>query len=116
MDKERTIEILTEIAEDMRKDAERFDGQPFTGKTVAEYFGCQGAAIAALTDTIKTLIQEEQKTDITASSLRQARELVGSKAFNAIIDPHYDERGRLDGGWVINDGILTGHINPKRDL
>lgn len=52
MDK-KTIKILEMIQVDMKKDAERFDGQPFTGRTVAEYFGNQGAAIAALANIIK---------------------------------------------------------------
>ena len=45
------------IAEDMKKDAANFDGKPFDGRTVATYFGNQGAAIAALADTIKEIVQ-----------------------------------------------------------
>ena len=56
---ERLRDILTDISADMKADATRFDGQPFTGKTVAEYFGVQGAAIAALADIVKTLIPME---------------------------------------------------------
>ena len=44
----------------MKNDAKNFDGRPFNGKTVAEYFGNQGAAIAALADMIKEgLIKHE---------------------------------------------------------
>ena len=48
-------EVLDQIAQDMAADAKRFDGQPFNGKTVGEYFGNHGAAIAALARIIKTI-------------------------------------------------------------
>ncbi len=61
---EKTVlKVLEEIAEDMKSDAEKFDGQPFNGKTVAQYFGYHGAAIAALATIVKTLI-EKNKLDI----------------------------------------------------
>lgn len=50
------VKVLGMIATDMKNDAENFDGQPFNGKTVAEYFGHQGAAIAALANIIKSVI------------------------------------------------------------
>jgi len=50
-------EVLTEIAKDMKHDAENFDGQPFTGKTVATYLGYQGAAIASLADIIRAMLE-----------------------------------------------------------
>lgn len=58
MDKERMLFILNLIADDMKKDAESFDGKPFDGKTVAEYFGNQGAAIAALSNILHLYIKE----------------------------------------------------------
>ena len=48
--------VLEMIAEDMKNDAKNFDGRPFNGKTVAEYFGNQGAAIAALANIMKSII------------------------------------------------------------
>lgn len=54
---ERKIKVLEMIAHDMAADAKNFDGRPFTGKTVAEYFGNQGAAIAALADIVKSIIE-----------------------------------------------------------
>lgn len=57
--KEKMIRVLKTIADDMESDAKRFDGKPFDGKTVAEYFGCQGAAIAALADIVKEILEEE---------------------------------------------------------
>ncbi len=62
-DKEKVTIVLEEIAKDMKADAERFDGQPFTGKTVAQYFGYQGAAIAALANIIKGLIAGKENQD-----------------------------------------------------
>ena len=56
---DRRIKILEMIAEDMKHDATHFDGKPFNGRTVAEYFGNQGAAISALANIIKTLISEK---------------------------------------------------------
>ena len=61
MDKEKLINTLEMIARDMKNDASNFDGKPFTGKTVAEYFGYQGAAIAALANIIKAIIEQEGK-------------------------------------------------------
>jgi len=46
------------VAEDMKNDAENFDGRPFNGRTVAEYFGKQGAAIAALANIIRSILEE----------------------------------------------------------
>ena len=55
-DKDR-IKVLEMIARDMRNDAKEFDGKPFNGKTVAEYFGHQGAAIAVLANIMKSIIE-----------------------------------------------------------
>ncbi len=53
MEIEERNNILEMIAADMGKDAKDFDGRPFNGRTVAEYFGNQGAAIAALANIMK---------------------------------------------------------------
>ena len=42
----------------MKNDAENFDGRPFNGKTVAEYFGNQGAAISALANIVKSILEQ----------------------------------------------------------
>jgi len=52
------IKVLEMIATDMKNDAKNFDGQPFNGKTVAEYFGNQGAAIAALANIMKLIVEK----------------------------------------------------------
>jgi len=51
-------QVCREIAEGMKTDATNFDGQPFNGRTVAEYFGNQGAAIATLAEIIEALLPE----------------------------------------------------------
>ena len=56
----KVIDTLKTIAEDMRKDARNFDGKPFTGKVVAEYFGNQGAAIAALARIMQLFLEKEK--------------------------------------------------------
>ena len=56
----KQIKILKMIASDMEEDAKNFDGQPFNGKTVAEYFGNQGAAIAALARIVETALIEKE--------------------------------------------------------
>ena len=60
MDRAKSIKILKMIEEDMEKDATNFDGQPFNGKTVATYFGNQGAAIAALANLIRATLEEKE--------------------------------------------------------
>jgi hypothetical protein len=31
---------------------------------------------------------------------------------SAILQPHYDSDGHLDGGTIVNNGIINGHIDP----
>lgn len=50
-----------EIADDMQRDATAFDGQPFNGRTVAEYFGNQGAAISALAGIVKKMLEAVER-------------------------------------------------------
>ncbi len=57
----RKIELLEMIAKDMATDAREFDGRPFNGKTVAEYLGNQGAAIAALANIVKSMLEQTKK-------------------------------------------------------
>jgi len=52
------IEVLQMIADDMERDAKEFDGKPFNGKTVATYFGNHGAAIAALANIMKKILED----------------------------------------------------------
>lgn len=57
------ITICEEIAKDAANDAKEFDGKPFTGKVVAEYFGNHGASIAALADLVKSILEEQQNKE-----------------------------------------------------
>ena len=64
----KRIKVLEMIAEDARNDAIDFDGRPFNGTTVAEYFGNHGAAIESLANIMKSIVEEtmtryEIKTD-----------------------------------------------------
>lgn len=61
MDNDGKIKVLKMIADDMKNDAVKFDGQPFNGKTVAEYFGNQGAAISAVANIIRSIISDVKK-------------------------------------------------------
>jgi len=54
----KSIKILAMIQKDMEKDTKEFDGKPFDGKTVAEYFGNHGAAIAALARIVSAVVEE----------------------------------------------------------
>ena len=58
MKSQNNIKVLKMIAEDMKNDARNFDGRPFDGRTVAEYFGNQGAAISALANIIQLILTE----------------------------------------------------------
>ena len=53
--------VCLEIAHDMEADAAAFDGQPLNGRTVGEYFGNHGAAIAALAKIVEQMLAEQQK-------------------------------------------------------
>jgi len=48
--------VLREIAADAERDVEAFEGRPFTGKVVAEYFAYHAAAIKALAEIMQTLL------------------------------------------------------------
>jgi len=60
MDKAKHIKILEMVSWTSLAMSEGFDGQPFNGKTVAEYFGHQGAAVAALADILKSILEESK--------------------------------------------------------
>ena len=61
MPKDRRVEVLEMIATDMKNDAKEFDGKPLNGKTVAAYFGNQGAAIAALADIVRSILEQPKE-------------------------------------------------------
>jgi len=57
MKNEQLIKTLGMITQDMKDDATNFDGKEFNGRNVAVYFGNHGAAIAALADIVKQIIE-----------------------------------------------------------
>ena len=56
----KRIKVLEQIAEDMKNDAGNFDGQEFNGYNVGTYFGYHGAAIAALANIMKSILEEHE--------------------------------------------------------
>jgi len=61
MTEDNRSKVLAMIRADMESDAINFDGRPFNGRTVAEYFGNQGAAIASLAGIVKSLLPQEKE-------------------------------------------------------
>jgi len=61
MEEDNRSKSLKMIAADMENDARNFDGCPFNGKTVAQYFGNQGAAIAALAIIVESILDQIKK-------------------------------------------------------
>ena len=60
--KKKIIEVMEMVMEDVKNDAKNFDGQPFTGRTVATYFGNHGAAIKAVAEAVKEILKDEEIT------------------------------------------------------
>jgi len=60
MKKEKIINVMNMVIEDVKNDAREFDGKPFTGKTMGEYMGNHGAAIAAIANAIKDILTESE--------------------------------------------------------
>ena len=58
------IKVLDMIAADVERDAKEFDGKPFNGRTVAEYFGNHGAAIAGLAKIVKSILEQTKEETI----------------------------------------------------
>ena len=66
-DTKRMIEVLEMIVADVENDVSHFEGKPFNGKTVAEYLGCQAAAIQALAKIVHNDIESrptKHETDL----------------------------------------------------
>jgi len=56
--RDKIIKVMEAVAKDTENDATEFDGKPFNGKTVAEYFGNHGAAIKAVAKAVKAILEE----------------------------------------------------------
>jgi hypothetical protein len=64
MDKEKAIKVCEAISADTEKDINEMEGAPFTGETVATHFGYQAAAIKALAEILKELIEESKQAKL----------------------------------------------------
>ena len=58
MKNEKLIKVAKMISDDMKSDVIAFEGKPFNGKTVSEYFGSQAAAIQALANILVRILEE----------------------------------------------------------
>ena len=56
--REKIIKVLNQISIDMINDAKNFDGKEFNGKNVATYLAYLGASIKALSEIVKSIIEE----------------------------------------------------------
>ena len=61
MDNDKKIKVLDMIMADMKNDAKNFDGRPFNGRIIGEYFGNQGAAITALANIMKSILEKTKR-------------------------------------------------------
>lgn len=43
----------------------------------------------------------------------QLYDVSDSVHLHCVLNPHYDNKGRLDGGTVISGGKIIGHIDPS---
>ena len=59
--KSRIIKVMEMVMEDVKNDATEFDGKLFTGKTVAEYMGNHGAAIRAVAEAVKEILEAQKR-------------------------------------------------------
>lgn len=57
-DRQKIAKVMQMVVEDTEKDAREFDGKPFNGKVVAEYFGNHGAAIQAIAKAVQAIVSE----------------------------------------------------------
>jgi len=58
--KKTKIAVLQVIMDDVENDAKSFDGRPFNGRVVGEYFGKQGAAISELAKILQSVLEENE--------------------------------------------------------
>ena len=57
--REKIINVIKMVAEDVERDAAEFDGKPFNGKTMATYMGNHGAAIKAVANAVKEILEAQ---------------------------------------------------------
>ena len=59
--RDKIIRVMDMVSKDVEEDAENFDGKEFNGRNVATYFGNQGAAIKAIADAVKAILEEQKE-------------------------------------------------------
>jgi len=57
---DRMLYVLDEMQKDVEQDVRAFEGRPFNGRTVSEYFGNQAACIATLAKMMRTVLEETE--------------------------------------------------------
>jgi hypothetical protein len=63
-------------------------------------------------EVIKAMAKYAESQPLTILDVVRQSDVNVSLPLNAIINPHYDKYGRLDGGLVIENGVAVGHIDP----
>jgi len=58
-------------------------------------------------------INEGLPPNVFADQVLRLFGVSGSLPFNAIINPHYDRNGFIDGGLIISNGEIIGHADPR---
>lgn len=56
--RDKIIKVMEMVAQDTENDARDFDGKPFNGKTMGTYMGNHGAAIKAIADAIRQILED----------------------------------------------------------
>lgn len=104
------IAVLRTIAQDMAEDAKAFDGQPFTGRTVAEYMGRHGAAIASLAEILADFLGRHEDVDDIAEppvvSEERAEEIRGE--LNGFIEHEYETGTEVMNGIAVRVSTIVG--------
>lgn len=58
MEDNRKIDALEMIVANMKREAKCFDGRPFNGKVIAEYFGNLEAAIVEMANIMDSILKQ----------------------------------------------------------
>ena len=60
--RKKIISVMKMVAEDTANDARDFEGKEFNGKNVATYLGNHGAAIKAVADAVREILEAVNET------------------------------------------------------
>ena len=56
--RDKIIKVMEMVAADTETDAHEFEGKEFNGRNVATYLGRSGAAIKAVADAVKAILED----------------------------------------------------------